>query len=105
ARATGGASCNRFDGATGREFPSVSKVARDLWVSNGQVLCPWAPLALSARRRQNGAMKTLRTETADGVRSLVLCRAAEYNTITPDLRDELAVAVEEADDDRAVHVI
>src|SRR6266581_5562814 len=50
-------------------------------------------------------MKTLRTETADGVRSIVLCRAAEYNTITPALRDELAAALDEADEDRAVHVI
>src|SRR3989442_10569574 len=50
-------------------------------------------------------MTTLRTETADGVRSIVLCRAAEYNTITPELRDELAQAIEDADADRDVHVI
>src|SRR6266481_9699268 len=50
-------------------------------------------------------MKTLRTETADGVRSIVLCRAAEYNTITPELRDELAAAIDDADADHAVHVI
>ena len=50
-------------------------------------------------------MKTLRTETANGVRHLVLCRAAEYNTITPALRDELAAAIDAADDDRDVHVI
>ena len=31
------------------------------------------------------AYTTLRTETEDGVRSLVLCRADEYNTITPAL--------------------
>ncbi len=49
--------------------------------------------------------RTLRTETADGVRSIVLCRAAEYNTITPVLRDELAAAIDEADADRDVHVI
>ena len=48
---------------------------------------------------------TLRTETADGVRSIVLCRAAEYNTITPALRDELAAAIDDADADRDVHVI
>jgi enoyl-CoA hydratase len=48
---------------------------------------------------------TLRTETADGVRSIVLCRAAEYNTITPALRDELAAAIDDADADPAVHVI
>jgi len=49
--------------------------------------------------------RTLRTETANGVRSIVLCRAAEYNTITPALRDELAAAIDEADADRDVHVI
>ena len=49
--------------------------------------------------------RTLRTETADGVRSIVLCRAAEYNTITPELRDELAQAIDEADAERDVHVI
>jgi enoyl-CoA hydratase len=48
---------------------------------------------------------TLRTETADGVRSIVLTRAAEYNTITPALRDELAAAIDEADADHDVRVI
>jgi enoyl-CoA hydratase len=48
---------------------------------------------------------TLRTETADGVGSIVLCRPAEYNTITPALRDELAAAIDAADADPAVHVI
>ena len=48
---------------------------------------------------------TLRTETADGVRSIVLSRAREYNTITPELRDELAAAIDQADADREVHVI
>jgi len=50
-------------------------------------------------------MKTLRTETEAGVRSIVLCRAEEYNTITPALRDELAAAIDEADADRDVRVI
>jgi enoyl-CoA hydratase len=50
-------------------------------------------------------MKTLRTETTDGVRSIVLARPSEYNTITPDLRDELAAAIDEADADPEVHVI
>jgi enoyl-CoA hydratase len=50
-------------------------------------------------------MKTLRTETEDGVRHVVLCRAKEYNTITPELRDELAGAIDAADDDRDVRVI
>lgn len=48
---------------------------------------------------------TLRTETADGVRHVVLSRAAEYNTITPALRDELAAAIDEANADETVHVI
>jgi enoyl-CoA hydratase len=48
---------------------------------------------------------TLRTETADGVRSIVLCRPAQYNTINPMLRDELAAAIDAADADPAVHVI
>jgi len=50
-------------------------------------------------------MKTLRTETEAGVRSIVLCRPAEYNTITPELRDELAAAIDAADSDPDVHVI
>lgn len=40
---------------------------------------------------------TLRTELADGVFSIVLTRAEEYNTITPELRDELAAAIDEGD--------
>jgi enoyl-CoA hydratase len=47
----------------------------------------------------------VRTETDAGVRSIVLCRPDEYNTITPALRDELAVAVDDADADRDVRVI
>jgi enoyl-CoA hydratase len=39
------------------------------------------------------------------VRSLLLCRAAEYNTITPQLRDELARGIDEADRDPDVRVI
>ncbi len=48
---------------------------------------------------------TVRTETDAGVRSIVLSRPEEYNTITPELRDELAVAVDDADADRDVRVI
>ena len=48
---------------------------------------------------------SLRTETARGVRSIVLCRADEYNTITPQLRDELVAAIDEADTDAEVRVI
>ncbi|MDT7613475.1 MAG: enoyl-CoA hydratase, partial [Pseudonocardiales bacterium] len=38
-------------------------------------------------------------------RSIVLTRAAEYNTITPQLRDELGAAIDEADADNDVRVI
>jgi enoyl-CoA hydratase len=48
---------------------------------------------------------TLRTETRDGVRSIVLARPTEYNTITPALRDELSGAIDAADADRDVRVI
>jgi enoyl-CoA hydratase len=47
----------------------------------------------------------VRIEDDGPVRSLVLCRAAEYNTITPQLRDELAAAVDAADIDSRVRVI
>ena len=50
-------------------------------------------------------MKTLRTETRNGVGTITLTRAAEYNTITPELRDELAAAIDRADADHGVHVI
>ena len=53
----------------------------------------------------SGARATLRTETREGVRSIVLARPEEYNTITPALRDELAAAIDEADADRDVRVI
>jgi enoyl-CoA hydratase len=48
---------------------------------------------------------TLRTETSQRVRSIVLTRPAQYNTITPELRDELADAIDEADRDQDVAVI
>lgn len=51
------------------------------------------------------AQPSIRTETADGVRSIVLCRPEAYNTITPALRDELGAAIDAADADAAVHVI
>ena len=47
----------------------------------------------------------VRTESDAGVRSIVLSRPHEYNTITPELRDELAAAVDAADADRDVRVI
>src|SRR3982751_5651716 len=50
-------------------------------------------------------MTALRTETEAGVRSIVLARPDEYNTITPALRDELSAAIDEADADDDVRVI
>jgi enoyl-CoA hydratase len=47
----------------------------------------------------------VRTETEAGVRSIILSRPAEYNTITPQLRDELAASVDEADADPSVRVM
>lgn len=47
----------------------------------------------------------VRTESDAGVRSIVLSRPDEYNTITPELRDELAAAVDDADADRDARVI
>jgi enoyl-CoA hydratase len=49
--------------------------------------------------------QTLRTETEAGVRSIVLTRAKEYNTITRALAAELGAAIDEADADREVRVI
>lgn len=48
---------------------------------------------------------TLRTDKADGVFSIVLTRAEEYNTITPQLRDDLREAIDEADEDADTRVI
>lgn len=47
----------------------------------------------------------VRTEDDGAVRSIVLCRPDEYNTITPQLRDELAAAVDAADADDSVRVM
>jgi enoyl-CoA hydratase len=48
---------------------------------------------------------TLSTHTESGVRVITLTRGREYNTIIAALRDELAAAIDEADQDPAVHVI
>ncbi len=50
-------------------------------------------------------MTSLRVEDDGHVRRLVLCRPAEYNTITPGLRDELGAALDAADRDDAVRVV
>ncbi len=49
--------------------------------------------------------RAVRIETLNGVRHLILCRAEQYNTITPELRDELGAAIDEADADHDVRVI
>ncbi len=48
---------------------------------------------------------TLRLETKNGVRSIILARPEQYNTITPELRDELSHALDEADGDHDVRVV
>src|SRR5882762_2487799 len=48
---------------------------------------------------------TLRTEVDEGVFAITLTRAAEYNTITPELRDELAAAIDEGDASPEAHVM
>lgn len=50
-------------------------------------------------------MTAIRIEDDGPVRHLVLCRAAEFNTITPELRDELGDALDNADHDRNVKVV
>ena len=49
--------------------------------------------------------QAIRVEDDAGVRRLVLCRPDEYNTITPQLRDELDAALDAADRDGAVKVV
>jgi enoyl-CoA hydratase len=50
-------------------------------------------------------MTAVRTETDGAVRHVILCRPERYNTITPELRDELGAALDDADRDRNVRVI
>ncbi len=47
----------------------------------------------------------VRVEDDGAVRSVVLCRPDEYNTITPELRDELGAAVDTAGRDLWVRVV
>src|SRR5579872_4010035 len=47
----------------------------------------------------------IRVETRNGVRHLVLCRPEQYKTITPQLRDELSAAIDDADADSDARVI
>jgi enoyl-CoA hydratase len=49
--------------------------------------------------------QAVRTEDEGAVRRLVLCRPEAYNTITPDLRDQLTAALDGADRDPSVKVV
>ena len=50
-------------------------------------------------------MTAIRIEDEAAVRRLVLCRPDELNTITTELRDELATALDDADRDKSVKVV
>ena len=50
-------------------------------------------------------MSAIRTEEYGAVRKLVLCRPEEFNTITPQLRDELDTALDDAERDTSVRVV
>lgn len=50
-------------------------------------------------------MDTMRVESKDGVFTIVFCRPRQYNTITPQFRDELNLALDEAEADQDVRVI
>ena len=47
----------------------------------------------------------MRTQTSNGVFSILFTRSDEYNTITPQLRDDLRDALDEAEQDDAARVI
>ncbi|MDA8341284.1 MAG: crotonase/enoyl-CoA hydratase family protein [Actinomycetota bacterium] len=49
--------------------------------------------------------QAIRIEDDGAVRHLVLCRGGQYNTITPQLRDELGAALDAADGDDGVRVV
>ena len=49
--------------------------------------------------------QAIRIEDYGAVRNLVLCRPDEFNTITPQLRDELDAALDDSDRDNAVKVV
>jgi enoyl-CoA hydratase len=50
-------------------------------------------------------MPAIRVDDDGAVRHLVLCRPDEYNTITPELRDELVTTLTDADRDPGVRVV
>jgi enoyl-CoA hydratase len=49
--------------------------------------------------------QAVRVTTVGAVRRLTLCRPERYNTITPQLRDELGAALDDAQSDRGVRVV
>ena len=49
--------------------------------------------------------EAVRVVDLDGVRTMTLCRPEEYNTITPQLRDELGVAIDSAQHDPKIRVL
>lgn len=49
--------------------------------------------------------QAVRIENEGAVRSLILCRGGEYNTITPQFREEFAAALDHADADDSVRVV
>jgi enoyl-CoA hydratase len=50
-------------------------------------------------------MSAIRIEDYGAVRKLVFCRPSEFNTITPQLRDELDAALDSAEHDPSVRVV
>ncbi|MDQ1425331.1 MAG: enoyl-CoA hydratase [Acidimicrobiaceae bacterium] len=50
-------------------------------------------------------MPSLRIDSNAGVRTVVFAQAERYNTITPELRDELSDALDDAEADREVRVV
>lgn len=52
-----------------------------------------------------GVGEAIRIEDDGGVRHLVLCRGDAFNTITPQLRDELDAALDGAESDHTVRVV
>src|SRR6188768_2045853 len=50
-------------------------------------------------------MTAVRVTSDEGIRRLTFCRPDAYNTITPELRDELAAALDDAQHDRTVKVV
>src|SRR6476469_4202552 len=67
-------------------LPRPGVVAR----SRRLVEAPGEPGRPLRRTRPSALSPAARTETDAGVRSVVLSRPEDYNTITPELRDELA---------------